>query len=297
MRGTFRNWAFAVVSAACKNATAHGTNYKVTAIMIEESLSHYRILRQLGSGGMGAVYLAEDARLRRNVALKILPANVSADGEARRRFTQEARAASALNHPNIIGIYDIGADKGHDFIVMEFVEGEELRGPLPRKRDEIKRALEFVAQVASGLAAAHRVGICHRDIKPSNLMVTRAGQIKILDFGLAKWNEKQSASILSSESPTAPYSSEIHGETKSGMILGTVAYMSPEQAEARTLDYRTDIFSLGIVLYELLAGQRPFQGRSTVEVLHRIINEQARRFHVMVTSSSTPVRAQPETSG
>src|SRR5262245_9223835 len=126
---------------------AHGTNHKVTAIMIKESLSHYRILRQLGSGGMGAVYLAEDTRLRRNVALKILPANVSAD-EARRRFTQEARAASALNHPNIIGIYDIGSDKGHDFIVMEFVEGEQLRRPLPRKKDEIKRALD-VSPVAS----------------------------------------------------------------------------------------------------------------------------------------------------
>ena len=154
--------------------------------MINEAISHYRILRQLGTGGMGTVYLAEDTRLRRSVALKILPANVSADGEARRRFTQEARAASALNHPNIIGIYDIGTDEGHDFIAMEFVEGEQLRGPLPRKKDEIKRAVEFVAQVASGLAAAHRVGICHRDIKPDNLMVTRAGQVKILDFGLAQ---------------------------------------------------------------------------------------------------------------
>ena len=244
--------------------------------MINEALSHYRILRQLGSGGMGAVYLAEDTRLRRSVALKILPGNVSADEEARRRFTQEARAASALNHPNIIGIYDIGSDKGHDFIVMEFVDGEQLRGPLPRKKDEIKRALEFVAQVASGLAAAHRVGICHRDIKPDNLMVTRSGQVKILDFGLAKLNEKQSISVLNSESPTTPYSSEAHPETKPGMILGTVAYMSPEQAEGRTLDHRTDIFSLGIVLYELLAGERPFHGKSAVEVLHQIISEQPR---------------------
>jgi serine/threonine protein kinase len=245
--------------------------------VISGTISHYRILNKLGAGGMGEVYLAEDTRLGRKVALKLLPESLIADDQAKRRFVQEARAASALNHPHIITIYDITSDDHRDFIVMEYVEGETLRDVLSHGRIDTKRALEMVTQVASGLAAAHEAGIVHRDIKPENLMVTRAGQIKILDFGLAKLIEKQRAALVTSDltAATCPKPAP-PAETEAGTIMGTVAYMSPEQAEGRPLDHRTDIFSLGAVLYELLTGQRPFEGKSAIDTLHAIINDEPR---------------------
>jgi serine/threonine protein kinase len=243
--------------------------------MISETISHYRILHRLGAGGMGEVYLAEDTRLGRKVALKLLPAGLAADEEAKRRFTQEARAASALNHPHIITIYEIGTDLSRDFIAMEYVEGKSLRSLLARGKIELRRAAELAAQAASGLAAAHETGIFHRDIKPDNLMVSRAGQLKILDFGLAKLREKPPAALMASELTTAS-GLAARAETTPGTILGTVAYMSPEQAAGRVLDRRTDIFSLGVVLYEMLTGQRPFQGKSGIDILHAIIHQEPR---------------------
>ena len=242
---------------------------------MNQSISHYRILSKLGAGGMGEVYLAEDTRLGRKVALKLLRAGLATDEEARRRFTQEARAASALNHPHIITIYDIGIDGARDFIALEYVEGESLRTLISREKIEVKRTLELIAQAASGLAAAHEAGIFHRDIKPENLMVTRGWQLKILDFGLAKLRERQASSITASNLTTASLP-VAQVETMPGTILGTVTYMSPEQTQGRTLDQRTDIFSLGVVLYEMLTGQRPFQGKSAVDVLHAIMNSEPR---------------------
>ncbi len=242
--------------------------------MSEQTISHYRLLRKLGAGGMGEVYLAEDTRLNRKVALKRLPENLTADEAVKRRFMQEARAASALNHPHIITIYDIASAEQRDYIAMEYVEGETLRSLLAGGRLEVKRAVEFAAQVASGLAAAHREGIVHRDIKPENLMVTRNAQIKILDFGLAKLVEKQRAAFAGELSTLTYTEANIHAETIPGTIIGTIAYMSPEQAAGRALDQRTDIFSLGVVLYEMLTGRRPFEGKSALDTLHAIINEE-----------------------
>jgi eukaryotic-like serine/threonine-protein kinase len=236
----------------------------------------YRIGSLLGRGGMGQVYRAEDTKLGREIAVKLLPAGVADDEEAKRRFAQEARAASALNHPHIITIYDIGSDGSHEFIAMEYVEGESLRDVLSRERVEIKRALELTAQAASGLAAAHRAGIFHRDIKPENLMVAPTSQLKILDFGLAKLSEKQAAPIPGSNVTTVYAPFRFQDETLPGTILGTVAYMSPEQAQAREVDHRTDIFSLGAVLYEMLTGQRAFEGKSGIEILHAIITSEPR---------------------
>src|SRR6266567_5471336 len=238
------------------------------------TLSHYRIVSKIGAGGMGEVYLAEDTRLGRRVALKRLPDAVTADESVKRRFIQEAKTASALNHPHIITIYDISSDDHHDFIAMEYVEGETLRSLLTHGKMEIKRAVEFAAQVASGLAAAHTAGIIHRDIKPENLMVARGSQIKILDFGLAKLVEKQRAAMATDLTTLAFPGAGVHAETKPGVILGTVAYMSPEQATGRALDHRTDIFSLGAVLYEMLTGKRPFEGKSAIDTLHAIINQE-----------------------
>lgn len=244
-------------------------------LLINSTLSHYRILSKIGAGAMGEVYLAEDTRLGRRVALKLLPAGLSADEDAGRRFTQEARAASALNHPNIITIFDIGSKDAHGFIAMEYVEGQSLRSLISDERLEVKRALELIAQAASGLAAAHEAGILHRDIKPENLMVTRGSQLKILDFGLAKLVEKKKA-LLATDLTTATYMKPgAGGETEAGTILGTVSYMSPEQAQGRALDHRSDIFSLGVVLQELLTGRRPFEGNSAIDVLHAIINTEA----------------------
>lgn len=240
-------------------------------------LGHYEILSRIGAGGMGEVFLAEDTRLGRNVALKVLLETVTTDDQARRRFVQEARAASALNNPHIIAIYDIASEGHRDFIAMEYVEGETLREIVSRGRVEVKRAADLTAQIAAGLAAAHEAGIVHRDIKPENVMVTRAGLVKILDFGLAKLTERQMASLLGTDLTTAAYANpDPAAETAPGTIMGTVAYMSPEQAEGRTLDHRTDIFSLGVVFYEMLAARRPFEGKSVIGVLHAIINDEPR---------------------
>jgi serine/threonine protein kinase len=225
---------------------------------------------------MGEVFLAQDTRLGRKVALKLLPEGLLADKEIRRRFAQEARTASALNHPNIVTIYDIGSADGRDFLAMEYVEGESLRDVLEAGQPDVRRSLELMAQAASALAAAHEAGIVHRDIKPENLIVNRAGQLKVLDFGLAKLVERQTAPLLQSSLETLGETPQptSQGRTGTGVILGTVSYMSPEQAQGRPVDHRTDIFSLGLVLYEALTGRRPFSGRSAVETLHAIINDE-----------------------
>ena len=227
---------------------------------------------------MGEVYLAEDSRLSRKVALKLLPEGLTPDATAKQRFASEARVISALNEPHIVTIYDFGAEGPRDFIAMEFVDGQTLRDLLVAGKVEVRQALDLTAQAASGLAAAHDAGVIHRDIKPENLMVNRASQIKILDFGLAKLAEKNSAALLSSGELTAAGSpSGDCAATGSGTILGTVSYMSPEQAAGRPLDNRSDIFSLGLVLYEMVTGSRAFSGKSAVDVLHAIINDEPPR--------------------
>ncbi|HEU5250981.1 MAG TPA: protein kinase, partial [Thermoanaerobaculia bacterium] len=225
---------------------------------------------------MGEVFLAQDTRLGRKVALKLLPEGLLSDKEIRRRFAQEARTASALNHPNIVTIYDIGSADGRDFLAMEYVEGQSLRDVLEAGQLDVRRALDLTAQAASALAAAHEAGIVHRDIKPENLIVNRGGQLKILDFGLAKLVERQTAPLLASSLETLAETPQptSQGRTGTGVILGTVSYMSPEQARGQPVDHRTDIFSLGLVLYEALTGSRPFSGKSAVETLHAIINEE-----------------------
>lgn len=226
------------------------------------TILHYRILEKIGEGGMGEVYKAEDLKLGRQVALKVLPASATADNNAKRRLLQEARAASALNHSNIVTIYSIEEADGFDFIVMEYVEGETLRSVIGRGPLEVSRLLELSSQIADALFAAHSAGLIHRDIKPSNILVTPRGQAKILDFGLAKSvqlaDQKVSMELTLSKL------------TQTGMIVGTVAYMSPEQTRGESLDFRTDIFSLGCVLYEAATGKVPFTGPSVLSVLHEI---------------------------
>ncbi len=220
---------------------------------IRESISHYRILDKLGAGGMGEVYLAEDTRLGRQVALKFLPASYQYDPDRRARFHKEARAASALRSPNIAAIYDIDEHEGAIFIVMEYVEGELLSTRVNRGALEVRDAIEIATQVADALDEAHSIGIIHRDIKSSNLIITERGLVKILDFGIAKVEERESKD-------DADRTMKIVRQTALGTVFGTVWYMSPEQALGRALDHRTDIFSLGVVFYEMLAGKLPFEG-------------------------------------
>ena len=215
--------------------------------------NRYRVEARLGAGGMGEVYLAEDTQLGRKVALKILPAEVTRDEERVRRFEREARAASALNHPNILTIYEIGQGEAGHFIANEFVEGSTLRDLLSAGKIELKKLLDIGSQVAEALAEAHRAGIVHRDIKPENIMVRRDGYAKLLDFGLAKLTEAKPATSL----------------TASGALVGTIQYMSPEVAEGRGVDHRTDLFSLGSVLYEMATGDPAFTGESFLEVLRQ----------------------------
>jgi serine/threonine protein kinase/formylglycine-generating enzyme required for sulfatase activity len=231
-----------------------------------QKLGPYRIINRLGAGGMGEVYLAQDSRLGRKVALKMLPSVYTGDRDRVRRFTQEARAASALNHPNIITIFEIGQIEGEHFIATEFVDGQTLRQRMNQGRMTVLESLDVIMQVASALAAAHEAGIIHRDIKPENVMLRRDGYVKVLDFGLAKLTERPATSIDTSAA-TLGYVS-----TQPGMIMGTVAYMSPEQARGLEVDARTDIFSLGVMSYELLTGQRPFTGATSADVISAILN-------------------------
>jgi serine/threonine protein kinase len=232
--------------------------------MIGRTLDHYRIESKLGEGGMGVVYKARDVHLNRTVAAKVLPPEKVADSGRRDRFVREARAASALNHPNIVTIYDIRSEEGVDFIVMEFVEGRTLDEAIPPKGMRVGDALKCAVQIADALARAHGAGILHRDIKPSNVMLTGEGRVKILDFGLAKLLEPAESSP-DAATMTRPL-------TEEGVVVGTAAYMSPEQAEGRSLDARSDVFSFGAVLYEMVTGRKPFTGDSRIAVLSKILN-------------------------
>jgi Tol biopolymer transport system component len=231
-------------------------------------LGPYEIVAPIGAGGMGEVYRARDSRLGRDVAVKVLPASFAADAERLLRFEQEARAASALNHPNILSVYDIGTHDGAPYVVSELLEGETLRerigqAPLPRRK-----AVEYASQLARGLAAAHDKGIVHRDLKPDNVFVTRDGRIKILDFGLAK--VKQVDTPVEAETALAAGTGP---KTAAGTVLGTVGYMSPEQVRGTAVDHRSDIFSFGVVLYEMLTGRRAFKGDSAIETMNAILKE------------------------
>ena len=228
-------------------------------------ISHYRIMSRLGAGGMGEVYLAEDLRLGRKVALKLLPAQYMRDEDRVRRFEQEARAASALNHPNILTIYEIGQAGGVHFIVTEFIEGGTLRQRLARGPLPLSETLEVAIQAASALNAAHEAGIVHRDVKPENIMLRPDGYVKVLDFGLAKLTER-AAPPADPEALTL-----VKAETDPGTVMGTAHYMSPEQARGTGVDARTDIFSLGIVIYEMAAGRPPFTGGTASDVMAAIL--------------------------
>ncbi|MCA1637582.1 MAG: protein kinase [Acidobacteria bacterium] len=230
-------------------------------------LGRYEILSLLGSGGMGEVYLAEDSELERKVALKLLPADFVNDTERIRRFIQEAKATSALNHPNILTIYEIGSFDNIRFIASEYVKGETLRDRLERGRLELNETLEIAVQIASALQAAHSAKIVHRDIKPENIMLKDDGLVKVLDFGLAKLTEQKPPS-QNSEAPTLA-----QVRTQSGIILGTVAYMSPEQARGKAVDERTDIWSLGVCLYEMLTGKQPFTSETMSDSIASILTK------------------------
>jgi eukaryotic-like serine/threonine-protein kinase len=228
-------------------------------------LGPYEIVAPLGAGGMGEVYRARDTRLRREVALKVLPADVANDPSRRARFEQEAHAAAALNHPNILGIHDVGSEDGVSFIATELVNGETLGDLIDRGVVPSRPLLDIAAQIADGMAAAHAAGIVHRDLKPANVMVTADGRVKILDFGLAKQTAR----------PTGDSDDTILVDhTEPGMIVGTVSYMSPEQARGRTADYRSDQFSLGLILYEMAAGKKAFDKAESVQTMAAIIGEE-----------------------
>jgi serine/threonine protein kinase len=238
---------------------------------IGQSLAHYSIVERIGDGGMGVVYKARDLHLDRFVALKTLSPEKIRDPEHKRRFVQEAKAASALNHPNIVHIYDIATDAGVDFIAMEYVEGKTLDERIGQRALSLNDALKYAIQIADALSKAHSAGIIHRDLKPSNIMVKDDGSVKILDFGLAKLTEPIHLVEASSTATTAAIEKPI---TEKGAILGTVAYMSPEQAEGKIIDQRSDIFSFGSVLYEMVTGQRAFQGTNKISTLSAIISKE-----------------------
>ena len=245
-------------------------------------LGPYEILGPLGAGGMGEVYKARDTRLAREVAIKVLPADVASDRERLARFEQEARSASALNHPNIVVVYDIGRADSTSYIAMELVEGKTVRelgaaGPL-----SFKRALSIAAQAADGLAKAHAAGIVHRDLKPENIMVSSDGFVKILDFGLAK--------LVEPKSDQSKALTMAGSQTGSGIVVGTVGYMSPEQASGAPLDFRSDQFSLGAILYEIVTGRRAFARATAVDTLSAILHEEPEPVASLRVETPLPLR-------
>ena len=250
-------------------------------------LGPYEIVAPIGAGGMGEVYRARDARLGREVAVKVLPEAFSADSNRLRRFEQEARSASALNHPNIVTIHDVGQEGAVSYIAMELVEGQSLREILAARPLPLKKAIGIAAQVSSGLARAHASGIVHRDLKPENVMITTDGLAKILDFGLAKLALNPSAKLLSQAETEA-------GQTEPGILLGTVGYMSPEQAAGRSLDFRSDQFSFGAILYEMFSGRRAFQRATAVETLAAILKEEPQPLATANPAAPEPLRRMVE---
>src|SRR6266536_1121573 len=230
-------------------------------------LGPYEILAPLGAGGMGEVYRAKDPRLGREVAIKVLPASFSQDADRLRRFEQEARAAGILNHPNITAVYDIGTHEGAPYVVQELLEGETLRSDLVGGKFSPRKAIDYALQIAHGLSAAHEKGIVHRDLKPENVFVTRDGRVKILDFGLAKLTHAEEGSLATSL-PTAT------AGTEPGVVLGTLGYMSPEQVRGRPADARSDIFSFGAILYEMLSGKRAFHRETAADTMSAILREE-----------------------
>ena len=237
------------------------------ALTSGQKLGPYQVESLLGSGGMGEVYRAHDSRLNRTVAIKVLPASFSSDRDRLQRFAQEARAAAALNHPNILSIFDIGEEQNAPYVVSELLEGETLRERLRNGALPIRRVIDYAMQVARGLAAAHEKGIVHRDLKPENLFLTNDGRAKILDFGLAKLTQPDSTGT--GDAPT------VQVATETGLVMGTAGYMSPEQVRGKTADHRADIFSFGAILYEMVSGKRAFHGETTADTMSAILKEEA----------------------
>src|SRR5436309_3835963 len=238
-------------------------------------LGRYEIRSKIGEGGMGEVYLAQDTKLERKVALKILPADVGTNRDRMERFIREAKSAAALSHPNIAQIFEIGEDAGTHYLAMEFIDGQTLREKIHQEGTPLRKLLRFLQHAAEGLAKAHAAGIVHRDLKPDNIMITREGHAKILDFGLAKLIEPQDHVPASSDGSSDVATAILPQHSIPGAVIGTVGYMSPEQAQGKTneIDQRSDVFSFGCILFEAVTGHKAFDGKDAIDVLNKIIRE------------------------